>query len=66
MTKECRESISRWTEVQAEDIQLNPVVRLHCKPFIQKFCSVNSLNLFLIKTIITKLFLIILLLIYHT
>lgn len=41
MTKECKESISRWTEVQAEDIQLNPVVRLHCKSFIQKFCSVK-------------------------
>lgn len=41
MTKECKESISRWTEKQAEDIQLNPVIRIHCKPFIQKFCSVN-------------------------
>lgn len=41
MTKECKESISRWTEAQAEDIQLNPVIRLHCKSFIQKFCSVH-------------------------
>lgn len=46
MTKECRESISQWTEAQAEDIQLNPVVRLHCKSFIQKFCSVSFILLF--------------------
>jgi len=45
MTKECKESIRLWTEAQAEDIQLNPVIRLHCKPFIQQFCSVNLLNL---------------------
>lgn len=45
MTKECKESISRWTEKQAEDIQLNPVIRIHCKPFIQKFCSVNLRNI---------------------
>lgn len=45
MTKECKESISRWTEVQAEDIQLNPVVRLHCKSFIQKFCSVKLMKI---------------------
>lgn len=49
MTKECRESISRWTEVQAEDIQLNPVVRLHCKPFIQKFCLVNSSTIIILN-----------------
>lgn len=42
MSKECKESISRWTEAQAEDIQLNPVIRLHCKSFMQKFCSVNQ------------------------
>lgn len=41
MTKECKDAISRWTEKQAEDIQLNPVIRIHCKPFIQKLCSVN-------------------------
>lgn len=41
MTKECKESIRLWTEAQAEDIQLNPVIRLHCKPFIQQFCSVH-------------------------
>lgn len=45
MSKECRESISQWTEAQAEDIQLNPVVRLHCKSFIQKFCSVSYINI---------------------
>ncbi|KAE9535287.1 hypothetical protein AGLY_008020 [Aphis glycines] len=44
MTKECKESISRWTEAQAEDIQLNPVIRLHCKPFIQQFCSAELLS----------------------
>jgi len=45
MTKECKESIRLWTEAQAEDIQLNPVIRLHCKPFIQQFCSVKLLNI---------------------
>lgn len=45
MTKECKESISRWTEAQAEDIQLNPIIRLHCKSFIQKFCSVNLISI---------------------
>ncbi|VVC42649.1 Hypothetical protein CINCED_3A011971 [Cinara cedri] len=44
MTKECKESISRWTEKQAEDIQLNPVIRIHCKQFIQKFCSAELIS----------------------
>jgi len=45
MSHECKESISRWTEAQAEDIQLNPIIRLHCKSFIHKFCSVNLIIL---------------------
>lgn len=43
----CREIVSNFTEVQAENLELNPVLMSKCKSVMEKHCEVCSVYKFI-------------------
>lgn len=38
----CKEIVSNFTEVQAENLELNPVLMSMCKSIMEKHCEVRA------------------------